>query len=260
MKPTIVGGILAAALGVLVLGPDASPLAQTQQVAPQWYSINVTRVKPDRLDDWLALQRNETMPALQKIGVRERGAWASVFGDGFEYFFATPMANMAERDQPQGPFVRALGQEGARAYNTKLRGMIEGTRTIAIQALPDLSIMPPPSFTPKLAVITFSYVAPGRGPEFENHLKVDVLPAIRKAQPIGYLHSRTVFGGDAGEYVSLRYIDTFAEIDQGPLLTRAVGAAAAAKINAKVAGLVTRQERRIFRFVPDLSFKAKTTS
>jgi hypothetical protein len=109
-------------------------------------------------------------------------------------------------------------------------------------------------------VVTFSYVAAGRSADYENYLKTDLLPAIRKAQPVGYVQSRTIFGGDAGEYVSLRYIDTFAEIDKGPLLTQALGAAAAAKINAKIGGLVTRQERRIIRFNPDLSFRTKTTS
>ena len=259
MKRLFVGGVLTAAFLGLALVPDVAPVAQAQAPVPQWYSINVVSVRPERLDDWLALQRNEAIPALQKAGVRERGAWVSVYGDGFEYFFATPLAKMADRDQP-GPFVRALGEDGARAYNAKLRGMVERTRAIAIQALPDMSIVPPPSFEPKLAVLTFSYVAPGRGPDYENYLKTDLLPAIRKAQPAGFLHSRTIFGGDAGEYVSLRYIDSFAEIDKGPLLTQAVGAAAAGRITAKAAGMLTRQERKIYRFVPNLSFKLKTTS
>jgi hypothetical protein len=261
MRRTFVGVILVLGLCTAVwLAAGGAIEAQQPSPSPEWYSVSVVNVKPDMLDDWLELQRSETIPALQKIGVRERAAWQSaIFSEGFEYVFVQPIAKMADLDQP-GPFVRALGPEGARAYNAKVRRMVNATRTLAIQVLRDASIAPAAGFTPKLAVVTFSYVAPGRTADYENYLKTDLLPALRKAQPVGYVHSRTIFGGDAGEYVSLRYIDTFAEIDKGPLLTQALGAAAAAKINAKVAGMVTRQERRIIRFNPDLSFRTKTSS
>lgn len=36
---------------------------------------------------------------------------------------------------------------------------------------------------------------------------------------------------------------------------QAIGADAAAKLGAKTAGMLERQERRIYRFVPNLSFK-----
>jgi hypothetical protein len=259
MTRRLVVSLLVVVASLVVLFPQVRIAAQTP-AAVQWYSVNIVRVKPSALNDWLALQQKETIPGLQKAGVAERQGWqVAQFGPGFEYFFLSPIPKFAQYDNPQSPIVRALGEAGARAYNDKLRTMIESTQTLGIQMLPE-SIAPPATFEPKLAILTFHYVAPGRGNDFLNYLRNDFMPAIKKAKPIGYAVSRTIHGGDANEFVTGRYLDKFADLDEASLLTKAVGAEAADKINAKVAGIVTHQERRVYRFVPTLSFRPKAAS
>ena len=60
---------------------------------------------------------------------------------------------------------------------------------------------------------------------------------------------------DANEFVTARYMEKMSELDGPNLQTQALGADGAAKLSAKTTGMVDRQERRIYRFVPELSFK-----
>lgn len=246
-------------LGALVVASafalaPSSPLAQTPPPA-QRLSIQIVNVKPEAVNDWLALQQKETIPALKKIGVAFRDAWTtSVFGEAFEYQFATPITKFADYDNPQGPMVRALGEEGARIYNDKARRMIVGQRTLAITIFPE-SIIPPQTFEPKFMVLNFNYVIPGRAADYRAYLRDDLMPAIRKGKPTGYIMTRTVHGGDVNEFVTAAYFEKMADLEgQGPLV-RALGSDGAAKLSAKTAGMMQRQERRIYRFVPNLSFR-----
>ena len=238
----------------LVLAPSA-PIAQTPPPA-QRLSVQIVNVKPEALNDWLALQEKETVPALKKIGATSREAWTtSIFGEGFEYFFVTPITKFADYDNPQGPIVRAIGADAARVYNDKLRRMIASQRTVAITVLPG-SIAPAASYVPKFMVLNFTYTVPGRSNDYAAFLSNDLMPAIRKSKAVGYTATRTLHGGDANEFVTARYMDKMADLDGPNPLAQALGADGAAKLNAKTVGMIQRQERRIYRFVPNLSFRS----
>jgi hypothetical protein len=238
----------------------ASQFATAQAPPAQRLMIQIVNVKPEAVNDWLALQQKETVPALKKIGIASRDAWTtSIFGESYEYFFVQPIAKFAEYDNPQGPMIRALGEEGARVYNDKVRRMIVSQRTLAITVFPE-SIVPAAAYVPKFMVLNFSYVTPGRASDYRAYLTNDVMPAIRKVKPVGYTLSQTLHGGDANEFVTARYMEKMADLDGPNLMTQALGADAAAKLNAKTAGMFQRQERRIYRFVPNLSFRSTTAT
>jgi hypothetical protein len=233
----------------------SSSLSAQTTPAPVRLSVQIVNVKPDSLTEWLALQQNETIPALKKIKAPPREAWTtSIFGEAFEYFFSQPLDKFAAYDNPEGPIVRAIGAEAARTYNEKLRKMIISQRMIAITIFPE-SIVPPPSYVPKFMILNFAYAVPGRAADYDAYLRNDLLPVIRKAKPTGYVMSRTLHGGDANEFVTARYLEKMADLDGPNLQTQAIGAEAAAKMGAKTVGMLQRQERRIYRFVPNLSFK-----
>lgn len=247
------GTLVVFVASAFVLGPSF-PAAQSAP-APVRLQIQIVNVKPDAVTDWLALQEKETIPALKKIGSPGREAWTtSIFGEAFEYFFSQPLEKFANYDNPQGPMIRALGQEGARVYNEKIRKMIVSQRTLAITILPE-SIVPPPTYQPKFMVLNFAYAIPGRADDYQAYLQKDLMPVIRKAKPGGFALSRTLHGGDANEFVTARYLEKMADLDGPNLPTQAIGAEAAAKMGAKTVGMLERQERRIYRFVPNLSFK-----
>jgi len=221
-----------------------------------WLSINIVRVKADMLTQYQEFARKETIPALKKGGVKERQAWGTgVFGESYEFVYVTPIESFAQYDGP-GPLVKALGEEGARAYGEKARRFILSSHTFGVQTRPDLSLMGNMTGPPKLAVINSIHVLPGKGPAFEALLKGDVLPAVKKAGVTNYFVSQTVFGGDPNEYVTLALMDSFAEIGKGSPVARGMGGQAAFNRWAvKVGGIIASQERSVGRYLPDLSFQ-----
>src|SRR5690349_12121622 len=148
------------ALMLLVLPVDGGPAQRKRAQKPaaveapptasRWLSINVVRVKPDMLTEFEDFSRREITPAMKKIGVKERTAWATgVFGEAFEYVFVTPIDDWAQYDAAPSQITKALGEEGAR----KARRFIESVHTYAVQTRPDLSYMGNMSGPPKLALI-----------------------------------------------------------------------------------------------------------
>jgi hypothetical protein len=270
MKRTLLTAASLLACGLLAATAVAPPVtaqgqnqAQNKSAAqapagPVFMHLTVTRIKPDMLTEWQELQKNETLPALQKAEVKVRDVWVSaLFGEYYEFVTVAPIANFAQYDGP-GPTVRALGQEAARAYGAKLRKMLVSQHGYVLQARPDLSVQGKTQEPPKMAVVTMVRVAPGRTTEFENFIKSDLLPVIRKADLKGYYISQTVLGGDANEYTALALIENFAEIGKGEPLARVLGQDGANKLRQKLAGIVTNVERSVYRYVPDLSLPQPT--
>ena len=250
-------------LGYAVMAQTpAQKTAQTKTegaAAPQLLGVNVVHVKPELALEWEEFQKKETIPTLQKAGIRQRDAWRTAIGEAFEVAFLTPMANLAARDEPN-PMVKVLGEEGARAYAAKNRRLIAGSRSFVIRTRPDLSYAPTSTEPPKLGVLSSLSIAPGRITDYENHVKTDVLPIQKKAQSLGYLVSQTIFGGDGSEFVTLTLVNSFADLDKGPAAVRVLGPEGAAKLSAKSVGIISRTERIVIRYDPELSFKVASST
>lgn len=232
----------------------AKPMADAPQ---QWSSITVVRVKPDMVAEWQDLQKNVVNPALKKAGIKERSVFeTAVFGESYEYVVITPITNFAQYDEPMSPLRKSLGDEAWRDYLAKSRRCVVSAHTFGNLARLDLSYMGKMmtmTGPPKLAVVNSISVVPGRGTAFENLVKSDVLPVMKKAAVIGYFVSQTVFGGDGYGYTTVTFVDSFAEIGKGSPFHQVLGPAGAASFFAKFAGVVAHQERSIARFNPELS-------
>src|SRR5262249_6673858 len=125
-------------------------------------AITVVQIKPELVDEWMEFQKKETMPALQKAGVKDRAAFVTSVGPSFEYAFLTPMTNFAARDG-ENPIQKALGQDGARAYGQKARRFINSQRTYVAVSRTDLTYVPDPNAKLPVAVISDFSIAQGRG-------------------------------------------------------------------------------------------------
>jgi hypothetical protein len=228
--------------------------------ARQLLSLTVVQIKPELLTEWREFQLKESIPTLKKGGSMGREAYTTaVFGHSFEYVFVTPIPGLEQYDA-ESPIVKALGQEGAQAYGAKNRRFVASSRTYAIQTRPDLSYVPTETITPALGMVTLVDVVPGRNVDFENLIKSDVIPAMKKAQVARYTVSQIVYGGNINGYVSVVAYGKFAEIGKGHPFEQALGADGTTKLNQKTAGIIQRVERIISRYVPELSFSGAGTS
>jgi hypothetical protein len=267
LRATLAAAVVWALVGsspVLAQGDGRSGQAPSPAgAAPQrhWYSVNIVTVKPESVNDFIEFQKSQTIPMLQRGGVKSREVWQSgaPFGEGGTYAIVTPIDKFEEFDlEPRA--LRVLGTEAGRAYQERNRRMLSSTRTFAIQDRAELSVLPMSDFKPKAGILTLTTVVSGHAADYEAYLKTDVLPVVKRGKVGGYLVSRTTFGGDANEYSTMQLIDSYAEIDKGPLTMRVLGPVAAQELNAKAFPHIASQHRELVRYVADLSFHVATTT
>lgn len=217
----------------------------------QIISLQFVRLKTGMQTEWREFRKNETLPTLQKGGAKQSALWGmATFGESGSFLIVgSPQDSLAEYDNPT-PLQRGLGQEGAAAYNAKNARLVESVHIAAIETRPDLSLPPKPDYQAKFMVVTTTTIEQGYNAEYENFLKTQVLPAIKKAAPKGYLVAQVVYGGNLNQYIGAVMLDSFADLQKyREALNKEI---AAAKITGKGAGIVSR-ENATYRFVPELS-------
>lgn len=216
--------------------------------------VQAVLLKPDMVNEWIDLQRNEVIPAQKKAGVTSRLTLATAVGESFEYLIITPFPSWAAMDA-DAPLVRALGADGAARLNAKLRKCILVQQTYMTNRQDSLSIPAGDALVWRQVVRQFS---PGKQAEYLAFYRSDILPAMQKAKAQGKIVGSTVSvrgaGGMSGEFVETTHYARFADIDSGAPLTVALGAEAAAKLNTKGATLATTKQVIVRRRLADLSF------
>jgi hypothetical protein len=258
----VAGSIVSGAAGLLAQGGGR---ASQPAAAPQrnWYSVTVTTVKPDRVAEWREIQKSQTIPMQQKGGIKSRETWQSgaPFGDANTFGIVTPIDKLATYDMPPLA-LRILGDGPGRAYQDKLAALMMSRRTFAIQDRAELSMPPAPNAKFVLAVLLDVTVVPGHEQQYEAYVKDDLLPLMKKdkARTVGFGLSRTVFGGNAGEYHEVTYMASFADLDLGPAQTRLMSATERAAMAAKRSPHIAHVERSLLRYVPELSYSPKPAS
>lgn len=235
----------------------AQPAAQ-QGPPPQRVSVTTTQVKPDMVTTWQEIIKNETVPALKKAGVPWRWVFATgPLGQGFTYTTVTPITNFAQYDQPS-PLQKALGADGLARYNAKIRPTLVSTNTVIQTLVANASLQSFSDKPPTLVIVTTTNLLPGKGQEFASITTAEFLPVLKKQGVTDYWVFATTFGAPNTQRTIVTTANSFADLDGGPALTRALGPEAAQKLNQKRAALTTGAETTILRFVPDLSFGAPT--
>jgi len=124
MRLAVSAAAVAAVLGGLSLvqaqGAGQSSQAARPKVpaAPKrvWYSINLVTVKSDSLTEFIEFQKSQTIPMLQRGGVKVRDTWqgGAPFGDSNTFVFVTAIDKFADYDlEPR--VLRVLGADPGRS-------------------------------------------------------------------------------------------------------------------------------------------------
>lgn len=235
--------------------------AAGQPPARGWLSVNMVTVKRESVPEWIEFQRTQTIPMQQRGGVKQRGTWQSgaPFGEGATFAIVTPIEKFEDYDKP--PLVqRMLTGDALRAYQVKNAQLTVSNHMFAMQDRQELSINPAANAKVSGMILTDVVVLSGHEQQYEAYIKNDLLPVLKKGNVPGYLVARTVFGGNANEYHTAQFFESYAEIDKGPITRRVLGAEAAAALNAKAMPHVASTNRTIMRYVPDLSFSRRPNS
>jgi hypothetical protein len=222
-----------------------------QTAAAPTARVVVSHIKPDMLNEWLDLQKNEVVPALKKGGQKTRTVYAtSLFGTSGEYVIITPFEKYADFDG-DSLLTKTLGQPASTRLTEKLRKCLLGQSAYAITRMADLSNVL--DGTPQMLVSARYRISPGKFPDFESLVKSDVLPVYKKAKT-GLIVSRRGPGANTADVTMSTIYTKYADLDGGPFMTKQLGQAAADKLNAKFVGIRTLVEVIVRRRVEDLSF------
>jgi hypothetical protein len=240
------------ALTALVAVGLSSLCVAQQPPAPNRSRVTITKVKPEMLNEWLDLEKNEVIPALKKAEVKSQTVYSTtLFGDGFEYTTITPFEKFADFDG-QAPGVKALGAVGAARLGEKIRKCIVSTTSYVITAQADLSYMPEGTTLARIAT-TRVRAAPGKMEDFLALIKSDVTPAYKKAK-MTLVVTRRGLGANGNDVSFSVPVDNYADLDGPPSLVKALGQEGLAKFGAKFTGMGTVLETIVRTRVPDLSF------
>ena len=235
----------------LALWFPALCLAQSAPATPARSQVVMVHIKPDMVTEWIDIQKNEVIPALKKAGVKTRTTYRTVFGNSYEYISITPFDKFAQLDG-QGPFVRALGAEGAAKLTAKLSKCTESRQVFISNPMPDLSNAPAGELPP-MGVFTRRRVAAGKMQDYQSFIKNEVLPVYKKAEA-RYTVSRRGLGANSNDVVSISWLSNAADLDSSSPIIRTLGQEGAAKLAAKGAGLTTLIETVVRQRVPELSY------
>jgi hypothetical protein len=243
--------VAVAVIALVVSLADARLRAQSAQssAGQSWLRIDTVQVKPEMWNEYREIERDEVIPALRKAGVRSRAAWRTAeFGTTYEIVLVRTLSDFAEYDSGDS-FSKGLGPREAERLRERLRRCLLSRESAALMLRSDLSVG---ETGRPFAVVTTLGVAPGRGPEYEDFLRA-TLPEVRKAGIVFGVYQRMY--GQQTAWLLVQNLDSLRELSEAPSgFFRVFGQEDAERRLAKLTGVVTSVERRVFRFDPELSF------
>jgi hypothetical protein len=110
---------------------------------PKMIRVLTTDVRPEHINDYLALVKSDILPAAQKAGLKLYEFSATRYGaSSTQVTSIVPMDSWSELDQPWG-VEKALGKDGYEALRAKIRPLIDQSVYNEYRYLPDVSYLAP---------------------------------------------------------------------------------------------------------------------
>jgi hypothetical protein len=236
---------------ILIAASAAVCFAQSN-AQPRWTCSTTTKVKPEMQREFEGYLK-QIMSAYKKAGVSWFITTQNVAGDMTEYTTVVPVTKLGDLDGPS-VLVKVLGEKASRILSRNIaRYYTSQTRQYAtpLSALEiNKADVPMGMYWMQTSIL----VAQGRMDDYLSWLQNDYRSALEEAGVAHFLVSRPIFGATGGEIVSMRMLKNLAEIDEGPVMTRALGVERARAVNAKSAALVLSSNTKIVRVRTDLTY------
>lgn len=232
-------------------------LAQERSAGVTRYLVTTDRVKPEKTSEWLALQKNEVMPALKKAGIGERKVYHTVLGDTTEFVSYLPFPDYGEMDGPDA-LDRALGKAAAAALKERLNDYLLSSSSRLERSQNEFFI--DPGDAP--ALFSSAYRAtPGRSSDYLVFLREHMQSPMQRAVDSGFIEGYQVMltdqGGEVGIYILNMFYPDFDTLDQGPPAAKMMGAEERAEFFRAGAGLIAPLGQYIYRYDAEISFRAR---
>lgn len=236
---------------VVILTVNCVSFAQTA-AQPAWTDITTTHVKPAMRAKYEKYLKRE-MAAYRKAGTPWFLTLQTFAGDTTEYTTIVPVMKFADLDRPAIP-ARVLGPNRWRVLAKKIARCYSSQIVVYATPLTALRISGKEQPSGLYWLETRSQPVSGKTNAYISWLRDEYRPAIEKAGVLGFNASIAVFGTAGGEIVSMRMLKNLGEIDDGSVLTRALGPDQARAVSAEGSKLVRSTSTRILHLQTDLSY------
>jgi hypothetical protein len=234
-------------LSFLGLALSLAAGSQPEGAAPSdqapWVQWTLVDVIPSMVEEFVAVERELTARAREAKTPWRTVSRTEIFGDTYRFFIATPVSSLAAFDKDQAADA-ALVSRAAKCITRRV--------SYAVRTLPELSQHPPPDQKPGLLVVNLANVFPGREQDYVDVMKSDFLPHFDEAK-VYYATGVLAFGGESG-FLHVFYVPSFAELDKGSPVMRALGPEGAQAVTAKLSGVVSSSSLWLTRAVAELSY------
>jgi len=250
----VTGKLRAAAVLFCLAGLAAAQNAS--QSAPQnsWVRITTIKVKPDMIQEWRDLEKNEYMPAMKKAGIAAYAVWqTSMFGDAYEYTIAVPISKFEQFDG-DSPLAKTMKPEDRVRLAARMNKCVVSTHSSALQMQADISIVKQDAPRPDLIMVTRVELQPKNVNAYLSYLKEEVRPVIQKAGSDWWLVYRDIFGAEHTQVHTVRSLKNWAEIDAGPITRRFLSPPEYTRVSEKGNALAESTTITMGRLVKDLSY------
>lgn len=194
---------------ILVLGFLYSPLA-AQEESDSLLTVRVIKVIPGKSGEFEDLQQ-ELSEATKEAGGNRRFVWQETRGDTNTYHIVSMAEDYAQFDETSEP---VLGEAAWARWVSRIQRTIDKREMVTLRTHPELEIDNDEGYEPQYLKLTYRSIASGRHAEYQEWLEKRLFPILKKKGIKGYSVGRVNLGGDTSTWVSARFIDSWAELDE----------------------------------------------
>ena len=250
-----IGFICAALLALICVAGLDRGSAQTANTKPRIFLITEYTIKAGMMPEYLEWSQKEARPLYLKAGVKEAYVYTTFYGEAGQVARVEVHDSFAALKERDAAFNKNNSQEALSAWRRGVGRYIEPGRAFIAETRPELSWLNPKQKGPSPYVALFRrWIAPFRDSDYENYLKNDYLPLLKKADGAGIIVSRARFGDEVDVYNVAAPIYDLAEFDSPPPAVKSIGQEAYRKLQQKgLTGVVVRGETRVLQLRPELS-------
>jgi hypothetical protein len=228
----------------------AFALSAAAQAPPPYLSISHVTIKPDRVGEWLDIQKQYSA-AYKKGG----GSWLLVYrttlGNPYEFMVVTPLENYAQRDGES--FVsKGMSQGDLVRLNMRRNQVTESVRVTVDKPIAELSYMKAGASPPKMMRVNHTRVRPGMGDQYIVLMK-ELVAGFQKIGVAGFRARRVDLGGSRNDFYSAIPMDKWAELDGPSLSIKALGENGYKTWAEKLYQTIAFSEYFIYSLVTDVS-------
>lgn len=248
-SPRVLAATIIVAAGTIACRGQASSQPAAQ---PAWIATTTTRIKPEMRQQFESSIK-QVMAAYRKGGAAWFLTFQTIAGDTTEYTTIVPLMKFADLDRSPLP-ATVPGANTWERLSSSIAACYTSQTVQYATPVTSLEINKPDLATGSYWIETRSQVLPSKMDDYLDWLRSQYRPALDTTDVAGFRVSIVVFGSAGNEVVSMRMLKNLSEIDEGSILSRALGNDAARVVAANGAALVLANSTRILRARPDLSY------